>query len=568
MKRRLLLASGLIVLLLLTVSAKLFDLQVIEHPRWLARAQSFQQRKLSVPERRGRIYDRHGLLLAVDVPAVSIALDNYQMTKPELLKGILQRQLGLSPERLDRLIYRPSYFTWIDRQLDWSKAQALRQAVRQAGIQGLIFLDGWKRVYPQGRLASNVIGFVGVDGHGLEGVERSFDAELRGSERQLLITAGARGLEVARQVLRPGRPGLDLYLTLDARIQQIAQRAIGQGVRQYRARAGMALVLDPRSGELLAMAQDKTYDLNDYRHSSALERKDLALTAPFEPGSAFKPFTMLAALSAGAVRLNEKFNGNDPVTIGGHPFHNAEHLSYGSVTLSDIITHSINTGMIRVAQRLGAKRLGDFLQRLGFGRLTGIGLPGEVPGILRPPATWSALGVGATAIGQSVSVTGLQLASRLAMLADGGLLRAPRLVLTLKDASGQELPLPHPTKPPVQIASPAQVQALVAMMERVVREGTGVLAKIPGFAIAAKSGTGQVALPGRGYVKGRYTAVFEGFFPADRPQYLILVVLNDPRVRYYYGGDTAAPIFKKIAQGIIALEHLQPGQGPGGATPR
>lgn len=561
MRRRLLIAAGFIALLFLTVAAKLFDVQVIEHPLWLARAEALQ-REIVQSERRGRIYDRHGLLLATDVPAVSIALDSLHMTKPEELKRILQQQLGLLPQALDALIYRHSYFTWIARQLDWQKAQALKQAVDKAGAAGLIFVDGWKRVYPQGSLASNVIGFTGIDEQGLEGIERSFDELLRGEQQRAQITSGARGIQVERRVLQRGNPGFDLTLTLDARIQLMAEQAIQRGVSQYRAQAGMALVIDPKTGEVLAMAQDKTYDLNDYERSSALERKNLAVTAPFEPGSAFKPFVALAALEAGAVRLDEEFDGNDPIIIAHHAFHNSEQRNWGLVTLSDIITQSVNTGMIQVAQRLGAERLATFLGLLGFGRATGVGLPGEVPGTLRPVEAWKSMDVGAVAIGQSVSVTGLQLASRFAALANSGLLRAPRLVEAIRESplrstSGRTVPLL--TKPePVQIASPANVRALTTMMERVVQEGTGIRAKIAGFAIAAKSGTGQKAEPGKGYLRGKYTALFAGFFPADDPQYLILVVLDEPQGKYYYGGDTAAPVFKEMAEGIIALTHLQP----------
>lgn len=566
MKRRLLIAAGLIALLFLTVTAKLVDVQIIEQPQWLARAQAFE-REVVQSERRGRIYDRHGLVLATDLPAVSIALDSLHMTKPEELKQILQQQLGLSSQTLDGLIYRRSYFTWIARQLDWQKAQALKQAVAKTGVQGLIFVDGWKRVYPQGSLASNLIGFTGIDAQGLEGLERSCDESLRGEQQRIEITSGARGLQIERRVLQQGNPGLDLTLTLDARIQQIAEQAIAEGVRKFQANAGMALVIDPKTGEILAMAQDKTYDLNDYEHSPALERKNLAVTAPFEPGSSFKPFVALAALEAGAVSLDETFDGdNGAVAIGRHVFHNADYRSYGQVTLAEIITNSINTGMIQVAERLGAQRLYGYLRRLGFGQPTGVGLPGEVPGTLRPVEQWSGPDIGAVAVGQSVAVTGLQLASRFAALANGGLLRVPRLVYTLARGTfarsnvqrADVLTCQRQPDLPVQIASPANVQIMTAMMERVVEKGTGILAKIRGYAIAAKSGTSQVALPGQGYVKGKYMALFAGFFPADDPQYVILVVLDQPQGRYYYGSDTAAPIFKEIAEKIIALTRLQP----------
>jgi cell division protein FtsI (penicillin-binding protein 3)/stage V sporulation protein D (sporulation-specific penicillin-binding protein) len=556
---RLSLAVGLLAVLLVTVAAKLVEIQIVEHPRWLAAAESIQVRERVQSYPRGRIYDRSGLLLAFDVRAVSIALDNLHMAKPELLEELLQRYLGMSPERARELIYRPKYFTWLARKVEPDLAEALKAEAEELGVRGLLFFNEWKRVYPQGSLASNLIGFAGLDNQGLEGLELQFDEWLRGREERREVVRGADGTVLDERVLDPGAPGLDLHLTLDARIQRVAERAIQKGVRDLRAQGGFALVLDPQTGEVLAIAQDKTYDLNEFSRSTPDERKNLAVAAPFEPGSTFKPFAMLAALDAGAVRPDETISGDDPVVIAGHAFHNAEYIDYGPVTPVEIIQKSINTGMIRVAQRLGEESLYAFLQRLHIGEETGIELPGEVPGYLPPLQRWSKLEIGAIPIGQGVAVTGVQLASRYAAIANGGRLRPPRIVAytdppepTLDDSRSDA---------PERIASAATVQTLTQMMVRVVEEGTGVRAKIEGFQIAGKSGTGQKALPGRGYVKGRYTSLFAGFFPASDPQYVILVVLDEVGTRTFYGGITAAPIFREIAEGIIALERLRPVEG-------
>ncbi len=544
--------------LFLLASAQFIRVQLVEHPRWAEAAERIQTRELVQAHPRGRIYDRNGILLAFDVQAVSVALDNLNMTKPELLEGLLVEHLGLSPEEARRRVYRPKYFTWLARKVDPSVAERLREAAEALDVRGLLFLPEWKRVYPQGSLASNVIGFAGLDNRGLEGLELAFDEALRGKEERREVVRGADGTVLELRVLEEGRPGADLHLSLDARIQLVAERVIQKGVERYRAKGGFAVVLDPKTGEILALAQDKRYDLNAFVRSTPEERKNVAVVQPFEPGSTFKPFAMLAALEYGAIAPGERVNGDSPVVIAGHPFHNAERRDYGLVTPAEVIQKSINTGMIRIAQRLGEERLYAFLRRLRVGEETGVDLPGEVPGSLRPVERWSALEIGAIPIGQGVSVTGVQLAAQYAAIANGGRLPVPYVVRAV-EVPGGEL---RPRTPEVrgEVAAPARIRQLVEMLRRVVQEegGTGVYANVKGFDVAGKSGTGQKALPGRGYVPGKYTSLFAGFFPASDPRYVILVVLDEVGTRAYYGGLTAAPLFREIAEGIIAVERLVP----------
>ena len=544
--------------LFLLAAIKFIDVQLVEHPRWVEAAERIQTRQLVQAHPRGRIYDRNGLLLAFDVRAVSIALDNLNMTKPELLEGLLVEHLGLSPEEARKRIYRPKYFTWLARKVDPEVAERLKEAAEARGIRGLLFLPEWKRVYPQGALASNVIGFAGLDNQGLEGLELAFDALLRGKEERREVVRGADGTVLELRVLEEGRPGADLHLSLDARIQLIAERVIQRGVERYRAKGGFAVVLDPKTGEILALAQDKTYDLNAFARSRPEERKNLAVVQPFEPGSTFKPFAMLAALEYGVISLTERVSGDDPVVIAGHAFHNAEYRDYGLVTPAEVIQRSINTGMIRIAQRLGEERLYAFLRRLRVGEETGVELPGEVSGSLRPVERWSALEIGAIPIGQGVAVTGVQLAAQYAAIANRGRLLTPYIVRAVEGPAGELRTYAPETRG--KVAAPRSIRRLVDMLRRVVQEegGTGVYANVEGFDVAGKSGTGQKAIPGRGYVKGKYTSLFAGFFPASDPRYVILVVLDEVGTRSYYGGLTAAPLFREIAEGIIAVERLQP----------
>ncbi|MCX8103969.1 MAG: penicillin-binding protein 2 [Candidatus Bipolaricaulota bacterium] len=555
MNRRLTVAFVFVMGFFVIVAGRLVQLQVVEADQWRALARRFQEGTVTIPAPRGRIYDRNGVLLAEDARAISVAVDNYTMTRPDLLEELLVTHLKLSRATVREKLYRPSYFTWIARAISPEHAEALEQAAKEAGARGLIFLEDRARQYPHGDLASNVIGFTGVDGHGLEGIELLFDRELQGTDSVWSFVRMADGTQIERRQIQPGQPGRDLMLTIDSRIQHIAESTITRGVQQYKAKAGIALVLDPWTGEVLAMAQDKRYDLNNFQSSRPEQRQNLAVVYPFEPGSSFKVFTMLAALEYSVIALDERISGSATYQIAHHKFRNADGREYGMVTPKDVIKHSINTAMIRIAQRIGEARLYEALKRYGFGQKTGIELPGEVSGYLPPVKSWSALEIGAIAIGQSVSVTAIQLASRVAMIANGGKLIQPTIVKALSRPDPEALDLSPSSSP---LGKEVICRQLTEMMIETVRSGTGVLAQIEGYAIAAKTGTAQKALPGQGYVKGKYVASFEGFFPADAPKYLILIVLDEPGGREYYGSEVAAPLFKEIAQQLIALDRIPP----------
>jgi cell division protein FtsI (penicillin-binding protein 3) len=546
MTQRLTIAFVCLIGFFLILAGRLAQLQLVEADQWRALATRFQEGTVTIPSPRGRIYDRNGVLLAEDVRAISVAVDNYHMTRPELLEQLLTSHLQIPREVVREKLYRPSYFTWIARAIPPDKAESLEQAARSAGARGLILIEDRKRQYPHGDLASNVLGFAGIDGKGLEGIELLFDEELQGRDSVWSFVRMANGTQIERRQIQAGQPGRDLTLTIDSRIQHIAEQAITKGVRRYKAKAGLALVLDPWTGEVLAMAQDKRYDLNDFQRSRPEQRQNLSVIWAFEPGSSFKTFTMLAALEHNFIALDERISGSATYRIASHTFRNADGKEYGLVTPKDVIKNSINTAMIRIAQRLGEERLYQALKRYGFGQKTGIELPGELSGYLPPVQSWSALEIGAIAIGQSVSVTAIQLASRVAAIATGGRLIPPTIV---KGRTPRQ---------ETKIASETSCRSLTEMMIETVRSGTGVLAQIDGYTIAAKTGTAQKAVPGQGYVKGKYVASFEGFFPAEAPRYVILIVLDEPGGREYYGSETAAPIFKEIAQQLIALDRIPP----------
>jgi len=538
--------AAVLILCALTVVGRLVQLQLIQGGRWRALAASAQERTIDLPPRRGAIFDREGTVFAFDVKAMALAVDGYNMTKPATLVAILVEELGRPTNEISDLVYRPSYFTWVDRGVELETAQRIDRRVREADVRGVILLDTWKRCYPQGRLASNVIGFVGTDGVGLEGIELQFDEALRGAPARIHVVEGADGRTYQTEIIDEGRPGDDLVLTLDSDLQFICEQEIEGGVARFRADAGMIVVLDPVSGEVLAMAQDKGYDLNRFRSSTVAARKNLAVSSLFEPGSIFKVFTGLAALESSVVRVDDTFDGNDGIEISGHVMHNAEPEPYGIVTFAEIIEHSINTAMIRVGLLLGEDALHAFLERLGFGRRTGIELPGEEAGILRPPDAWSQLDLAAASIGQSVAVTGLQLARAMVTIANGGFLPDAHIVVDADRMSGRE------------VATAEATATMRELMTRVVASGTGTLAAVDGFDVAGKTGTAQKAVAGRGYVEGKYTSLFAGFFPADDPSVVVLVVLDEVKTTPVWGGYTAGQIFREAATRMIHAERLTP----------
>ena len=431
-------ARGWIIIVLLVIGGiavvgRLVQLQIVQHDHWMALASTIQEQTVDLLPRRGTIYDRNGVALAYDVKATAIAIDSFNMTNPEAICQILSEELNRPFGEIERLVYRPRYFTWIDRSVDLEAAKEIRRRVSEANANGLIFIDTWKRCYPQGDLASNIIGFVGTDGHGLEGIELAYDDELAGTSAKIHVVKGADGRTYHTETIQAGEPGDDVYLTLDSDLQFICEKEIDSGVTRYRANTGFMILIDPNTGEVLAMAQDRRYDLNRFWASTAQQRKNLATGFLFEPGSTFKAFAGLAALDCGAVVPSDTFNGNDGINIAGHVIHNSDHESFGTVTFAKTIKYSINTAMIRVAQLLGEDRLYNFLVDLGFGKATGIELPGEVNGILRDVSKWSKLALASTAIGQSVGVTGVQLVRAMATVANGGKVLVPHIVKKVGD---------------------------------------------------------------------------------------------------------------------------------------
>ncbi len=544
------------------IGLRLVQVQIIEHGRWARAAAAVQEREIDVSPRRGAIYDRNGALLAYDVKAVAIAVDSYNMTRPLELTKILTEELKMSAADVSKLLYRPSYFTWIHRKADLAVAKRIEDRANAAGAYGLIFLDAWKRYYPQGSLASNLIGFVGADGEGLEGLELQYDEELRGVATIVHVVQGADGRTYQSRVVEEGKPGRDLHLTIDAELQFLCEEAVSACANRYTAQNGMMIVLDPRTGAVLAMAQDKTYDLNRFASSTVAQRNNVATSLIFEPGSIFKAIAGLSALEAGVVTPDTLLQGKDGVQVGGHTIHNAGRLSYGTetngkVTFRKVIEESINTGIVDATEEVGIARLHDTMARLGFGTATGIDLPGEADGILRPAEKWTELDRATASFGQSVGVTGIQLARGLSVIANGGTLVPAHIV----EPTEEKKP-----KRGKDAASPVVTDAgacatMRDIMTGVVDRGTGKNAILTGVKVAGKTGTAQKAVPGQGYVDGKYTVLFCGFVPAAAPELVTLVVFDEPKRAdggQVGGGTVAAPVFHDVMTTWINTGHFVP----------
>jgi len=533
----------------LAVVARLFQLQVVEHGYWSELAKEIQEEVIELPARRGTIYDRNGLPLARDVPAYDIALDNYHMTKPEVLVMLLQRILGLPEKEAVKVVYREGYFTWVRRRVPREVAEELRRAADEAGVRGLMFFETWTRGYPQGICGLDILGVVGVDGVGLEGLEYRFDPLLRGkSPVRLRLVRGRDGTVLEYWEESPGEPGQDLRLTLDARIQAICAEKLDEGVKRFKAKRGFAVVMDPWTGEILALAQSPRFDPE--KPDPALLHP-WAITDPFEPGSTFKALVGVAALDLGLVEPDEVFNGNSPIFVDGVPIRNAMNHQFGPSTFARGITQSINTVLVQVALRLGVERLWEYLRRFGIGEPTGVELPGESPGTLRPPEEWTRVDLATASFGQGVSVNGLQLARAFCAIAADGLLPRPHI---LKGGGGEKR----------RVASADACMTMREMLRQAVElpGATGRYANVPGFEVAGKSGTAQKALPEGGYSQTKVMGAMAAFFPWRHPEYVVLVVYDEPSVWPNWGGSTAGPTVRWIIEEMYHQGLISPSVPP------
>jgi cell division protein FtsI (penicillin-binding protein 3) len=538
------------------VIARLVQIQLVRHGEYVIKAARQQERTLALQPVRGSIVDSHGRILAESVAAESIYADPQAIgDRAQTAKALASvKALQMDARELATKLASASGFVWIARQLPL-EASATVKALK---LPGVYFLDEHRRSYPRSMLAANVIGYVGVDGEGLGGIEHSFDAQVRGrAGRVTLLRDARRGMYLVGGE-GPNRPidGNDVVLTIDSVVQFIAERALSHAVEEYHAAAGVAIVMDPRDGRILAMASNPTFDPNRFRDFSPEDRRNRAVQDMYEPGSTFKVVTASAGLEEGVVTPSQVLDcGDGFIQIGNTQIHEHGHNRYGLITFEDVMVHSSNVGAIRVGLALGQDRFYRYIRRFGFGERSGVALPGEAQGSVRRTEQWSQLSNASMSIGQEIGATPLQVIAAIAAVANGGLRVQPRIVEKVVDAKGNTIDT-LPQTAPVRVISEKTAAVLNEVLKAVVARGTGVRASLAEHVVAGKTGTAQKAMRG-GYSPDKVVASFGGYVPADRPQLAILVVIDEPKGSEY-GGTVAAPAFKEIAESTLRYLNVPP----------
>jgi cell division protein FtsI (penicillin-binding protein 3) len=541
---------GLAGLWILVLLARLVELQVVRHDEFVKRAKKQQERTVELAPRRGAIVDREGRPLAVTTTVESVFAIPSDIDEPEVVARVLAPLVGQGVAEVRRkLSDRERDFVWVARRVSGETARA----VRGRALPGVRLLKESARRYPEGPLAAAVVGYVGTDSQGLGGLEYRWDAEVRGRPARVTVLRDAAQRSYA---IRRGAPGgaarasdevegASLRLTLHSGLQHVAERELARAVEETSARGGSAVVLDPYTGEILAMASVPTFDPNEWAQSSAEARRCRPIADAHEPGSTFKVITAAAAIDAGTIGPDDVIDcGGGTLTIGRTTIHEHGRAAYGALPLVDVLAHSSNVGAAHIGLGLGKASFHRAVRAFGFGQKSGVDLEGENGGLLREPSAWSALSLPSMSFGQEIGVNALQLARAFAALANGGLLPTPHLVAQVaRPGSAPERRTPPPGP---RVVSEETAAAMRRLLVKVVIAGTGKKAAVPGFAVAGKTGTAQKAVPGAGYSRDRYVSSFYGFVPADRPRVVIGIQVDEPRGKTY-GGDVAAPAFSVIA---------------------
>jgi cell division protein FtsI (penicillin-binding protein 3) len=548
LKRRLALAFGFLMLWATVIEARLVYLQVVRYGDLSARAERQQARKIDAPAKRGDILDRHGHILAYSVDADTIIAKPNEISDLDSTIAAVCRALGdcagTDRQAMSERIRKGKYFAYVRRQV-WPD-QAARVAALK--LEGIGFIKESKRTYPNSDLASHVLGYVGIDNVGLSGIEATYDSLVRGRAGTVLVDRDARGQAFGR-VERPPTAGASLELTIDEYLQHVAERELRAGVRWSGASGGSAIVMDPSTGEILALANAPDFNPNAYRDAREELRRNRAIQDLYEPGSTFKIVTASAAFEERAATPGTIIDARAGNIRFGSRVINDDH-NYGVLSFADVIIKSSNVGAIKVALKLGPEKVGDYVKRFGFGRPTSPDFRGESPGIVWDPSKLTDSALASVAMGYQVGVTPLQMAAAVSAVANGGELVQPRVVRAVIRDSKR---LPVPRKVVTRSITSETAATLTQIMEAVVTEGTGKAAQIPGYTVAGKTGTAKKLVNGSYRGHSDYNVSFVGFVPAQKPVFAIVVVVDSPHRVSPYGGVVAAPIFQKIA--ATALRH-------------
>src|SRR5579871_1973664 len=540
---RWLLIWGVAVVWIVAVLARLSYLQLFSYSEYLSKAQRQQQRIFEISPKRGTIYDRKGRELAVSLPVDSLFADPAEISDASTVAHLLSRVLDTPANDIQTKIDGAHTPVRLARKL----SPEIVKRIDDMNLKGVFFQKENRRLYPERELAASVLGYVDVDEKGIGGIEYSLDKQIRGRPGKMMVTADGKRRWYDRREAAAD-PGDSVTLTIDQTIQYIAEKELANAIATTHAKAGTVVVQDPNTGELLAVANWPVFDPNDAGSYSPDSRIDRAVSSAYEPGSTFKVITLTAAIENGVATPDEMINCQmGTIMVAGRLIHDWH--PFGMLSVRQILEHSSDVGSIKVALQLGSPKFYDVIRQFGIGQQTGIELPGENRGLLRPLSGWTPSSIGSLAMGQEVSVTPIQIISAISAVANGGTLYSPRIV---RDVTGPQPEAQISGANPRQVTDGKTAAQMREMMEGVVLEGTGKPAALEGYTAAGKSGTAQKIDPATGrYSKTQYNSSFVGFAPVNNPAISILVVLDSP-VGAHHGGEVGGPVFKRIAEQVLA----------------
>jgi len=534
---------------------RLYNIQIVQSNKFEEIAQQEHLTSFSIEGERGNIYDRNLKKLAVNVNVQSLFAIPSKIKNPQETALQLSSILNLETKEIFNKLNQKRSFVWIKRKLIDTEVTE----IKKLSLEGLDFLNESKRYYPKQFLASNLLGFVGIDNQGLEGLELFFDKELKGLPGLVILERDASGGKIPLSIKEPTthRDGKSIVLTIDEVIQYITEEALDKAFQQYKAKAGVAIVVKPKTGEILAMTVKPSYDPNYFDKFSQDFWRNRAITDAYEPGSTFKVVTIATALEERVAKLDDRFYCMGWIKYNGHIFHDIH--QHDSQNLTDIVKNSCNVGVIQTGTRLDEKVFEKSIRRFGFGTLTEINLPGEINGLVRSSKNWSKISLASISIGQEISVTPIQLLMAVSAIANRGTLMKPMIVKEILDSNQNRIKVFKP-KPIRQVVSVETALTMTKILEQVINDGTGTRAKLTGYQAAGKTGTAQKFDFSLGiYSKEKYSSLFVGYVPAENPQISILVLLDEPKGSYY-GGTVAAPVFQEIASKSLPYLLIPPNQ--------
>ncbi len=542
--------------------ARAFQLQILGGKALKGLAQKQHTKALPLIPERGLILDRNGEKLAVSILMDSVFADPTKISDSQQVSAELAALLGEDKKVILKKLTTSKHFCWISRQVSPEEADR----VQEANLPGVHLIKEPRRYYPNREMAGSIIGFVGRDAEGLEGVELKYDKYLKCTSEKMVWGRDAKGKRLyLKESLVSEKPdrGYNILLTIDSRIQYLVESQMREAIKRTGAKGGMAIVMDPRSGEILALVSEPGFNPNTFFKGRSEVMKNKAIADCFDPGSTFKPFVAAAALEEGVAKEEDKFFcENGSYQIANRTIHEAQKKKHGYLTFREILKYSSNIGSVKIGQRLGKEKFYQYIRNFGFGSKTGIDLPGEMSGILRPQQKWTNVDAATIAFGQGISVTAIQLITAMSSIANRGILMKPYIVRGISDQTGKMI---QEYKPEAvrKVISPATAEKMISILTDVVgaEDGTGKRARIVNLSVAGKTGTSQkFDFSSRRYSSERVRTSFLGFLPAENARVAILVTLDEPK-KDRWGGVAAAPVFKSIGEQILRCYDSRPGDG-------